>query len=97
VNGAFASKPSVFPWEPATNHPQLTSNSLHNHQWHELQLPPLQLEHPEEEAEDVYFPLLLKLQEEMTLSTFFPLQSGQHTVGSLPKTRHSKSFWHFLQ
>jgi len=66
-------------------------------QWHELQLPPLQLEQPEEEAEDEYFPLLLKLQEERTRSTFLPLQSGQQTVGLLPKTRHSKSLSHFLQ
>lgn len=65
-------------------------------QWHVLQLPPAQLEQPDEAADDEYFPLLLKLQAESTRSTFFPWQWGHETALSPPKTMHSNSLPHFL-
>ena len=60
-----------------------------------LQEPPLQDAQPDDE-EEVYLPPLLKLAADMSRSTLFPLQVGQHTSSALPKTKHSKSFLHFL-
>jgi hypothetical protein len=65
-------------------------------QWHVLQVPPAQLAQPDEAADDEYFPLLLKLQDERSLSTFLPLQWGHVTVLSSPKTIDSNSLRHFL-
>lgn len=59
-------------------------------------MPPPQEAHPDEAADEVYFPLLLKLHADMRRSTFFPSQWGQHTVLSLPSTMHSKFLPHFL-
>jgi len=64
-------------------------------QWQVLQEPPPQVAQPDED-EDTYLPLLLKLAADMRRSTLFPLQVGQHTSLSFPKTRHSNSFLHFL-
>jgi hypothetical protein len=64
-------------------------------QWQVLQEPPPQVAQPDEE-EETTLPLLLKLAADMRRSTLFPLHVGQHTSLSFPKTRHSKSFLHFL-
>ena len=64
-------------------------------QWQVLQEPPPQVAQPDED-EETYLPLLLKLAADMRRSTLFPLHVGQHTSSPFPKTRHSKSFLHFL-
>jgi hypothetical protein len=64
-------------------------------QWQVLQEPPPQVAQPDED-EETTLPLLLKLAADMRRSTLFPLQLGQHTSLSFPKTMHSNSFLHFL-
>jgi hypothetical protein len=64
-------------------------------QWQVLQEPPPQDAQPDED-EETYLPPLLKLVADMIRSPLFPLQLGQHTLSSFPKTRHSNSFLHFL-